>query len=144
MNTLCAHTRGGRVGEPRLSPQPERSRQPPDTSPVKLLSGRVTGIMASALFSEIFSTFGPECATDAPCGSCEWWMIGDPAFFLLLWRGSDLKATKYCSEARFPHVDLRRDLLLVGLTCSSTRRLPDHEESHPTLEPEPEPIVKLL
>lgn len=57
-------------------------------------------------------------------------MIGDPAFFLLLWLGSDLKATKYCSEARFLNVGLRRDLLLVGLTRSSTRRLPDNKESH--------------
>lgn len=60
-------------------------------------------------------------------------MIVDPAFFLLLWLGSDLKATKYCSEARFLHVDLRRDLMLVGLTCSSTRLFLGHEESHPTL-----------
>lgn len=82
--------------------------------------------MASALFWEIFSTFGLESASDAPNGSCEWCMIGDPAFFLLLWLGSDLKATKYCSEARFLYVDLRRDLLLDVLTCWSTRRLPDN------------------
>lgn len=57
-------------------------------------------------------------------------MDGDSAFFLLLWLGSDLKATKYCSEARFLPVGLGRDLLLVGLTRWSTRRLPDNEESH--------------
>ena len=42
--------------------------------------------------------------------------ISNPAVFLLLWLGSDLKATKYCSEARFLHVNYWRDLLLgVGL-----------------------------
>lgn len=76
--------------------------------------------------------------------SYEWWITSDPAFFLLLWLGSDLKATKYCSEARFLHVNYWRDLLLdVGLMLVHTplswpRGIPPHP-----LLPEPELIIEL-
>lgn len=55
MNTLCAHTRGGRAVAP---PSPSmRDPAPPSTLPVKLLFGRVTGRMASAPLRNVYFRF---------------------------------------------------------------------------------------